>query len=112
MRELRNLLERLVILQGSAEAEREISRAELDLHMGDAAFSLASSAGDAEPLPKGAVALSTGRPLKDDKSEFKREYILQALKENGWNVSKTAQSLGIERSYLHRRMKVFGIEGE
>jgi two-component system nitrogen regulation response regulator NtrX len=60
----------------------------------------------------GAVAFSSGRSLKDAKAEFEREYIVQALKENGWNISKTSQILGIERSYLHRRMKSFGIEVE
>ena len=60
--------------------------------------------------PKGAVALSSGRSLKDAKFDFEREYIVQALKENDWNITKTAQILGIERSYLHRRMNSFGIE--
>ncbi len=115
VRELRNLLERLVILQGSEPGEERIPVEELQFHLGDPAFDAggASSASQTpSDSPKGAVALSTGRPLKDAKAEFEREYILQALKENHWNVSKTAQALGIERSYLHRRMKSFGIEGE
>jgi two-component system nitrogen regulation response regulator NtrX len=116
VRELRNLLERLVILQGSEPEELEITKAELDPHLGDAGFMPGASAdgtSNAETSgPKGAVALSSGRSLKEAKSEFEREYIIQALKENAWNISKTAQSLGIERSYLHRRMKSFGIEGE
>ena len=108
VRELRNLLERLVILQGPED--QSISKEELALHLGDASFSAPGNLGT--ETPKGAIALSSGRPLKDAKSEFEREYIIQALKENDWNVSKTAQSLGIERSYLHRRMKSFGIDGE
>ncbi|MBU6153995.1 MAG: hypothetical protein KGP28_06800 [Bdellovibrionales bacterium] len=62
------------------------------------------------PAQQGAIAVSSGRSLKDAKVEFEREYIIQALKENAWNISKTAQVLGIERTYLHRRMKSFGIE--
>ena len=107
VRELRNLLERLVILQGSGSDEAMITPEELKSHLGDAAFSVG---GSADPHPQGAIAVSSGRSLKEAKSEFEREYIIQALKENGWNISKTAQILGIERTYLHRRMKSFGIE--
>jgi two-component system nitrogen regulation response regulator NtrX len=109
VRELRNLLERLVILQGSEPGDLAITREELDQHLGDAAFAPGPTAAEA---PRGVVALSTGRSLKEAKGDFEREYIIQALKENQWNISKTAQSLGIERSYLHRRMKSFGIEVE
>ena len=115
IRELRNLLERLVILQAPHEENIPISADELKMHLGDVAFTSSSSKGDgkfSETTLHGAVDLSSGRSLKDAKSEFEREYIVQALKENGWNISKTAQNLGIERSYLHRRMKSFGIEGE
>ncbi|NDG86077.1 MAG: sigma-54-dependent Fis family transcriptional regulator, partial [Proteobacteria bacterium] len=78
VRELRNLLERLVILQGPAPEDQTITKDELALHLGDAAFS-PGSASDSE-TPKGAIALSSGRSLKDAKSEFEREYIIQALK--------------------------------
>lgn len=47
--------------------------------------------------------------LKEARSHFEREFILEKLKENDWNISKTAQSLGIERTYLHRKMKLFKI---
>jgi two-component system nitrogen regulation response regulator NtrX len=114
VRELRNLLERLVILQGPDEAS-EITDSDLKTHLGDEIFSPGEGSGTSQwknNEAHGAVALSSGRSLKDAKSEFEREYIVQALKENGWNISKTSQVLGIERSYLHRRMKSFGIEVE
>ena len=114
VRELRNLLERLVILQASEESN-EITDAELKEHLGDEAFSAGGSPNSSQwknAETHGAVALSSGRSLKDAKVEFEREYIVQALKENDWNITKTSQVLGIERSYLHRRMKSFGIEVE
>lgn len=114
VRELRNLLERLVILQVMDE-NNEISADELSIHLNDDAFSSqgAKNKGQLKSTENhGAVALTSGRLLKDAKAEFEREYIVQALKENGWNISKTSQILGIERSYLHRRMKSFGIEVE
>jgi two-component system nitrogen regulation response regulator NtrX len=109
VRELRNLLERLVILQGSEKEDAIVTPDELKFHLGDAAYSANTSASN-ESHPQGAIAVSSGRSLKDAKTEFEREYIIQALKENSWNISKTAQVLGIERTYLHRRMKSFGIE--
>jgi len=114
VRELRNLIERFVILQGPGDEKTPISIDEIKIHLGDASFSHGSSPGDGknkEATP-GVIAMSTGQSLKDAKSEFEREYIIQALKDNAWNISKTAQVLGIERSYLHRRIKSFGIEVE
>jgi len=115
IRELRNLIERLVILQAPEDAESKITADEIKPHLGDVSFNVTSSGKNGEfgdVAQHGAVALSSGKSLKNAKTEFEREYIVQALKENNWNVSKTAQTLGIERSYLHRRMKSFGIEAE
>lgn len=115
IRELRNLLERLVILQAPGEEKNPISGSEIKEHLGDENFSFeggSKSGTFTDSETHGAVALSSGRPLKDAKNDFEREYIVQALKENAWNISKTALSLGIERSYLHRRIKAFGIEIE
>jgi len=109
VRELRNLTERLVILQAPGEESNEISANDLYSHL--------QSPVDATPTVDSVPATEkpSGEParnLKDARSEFEREFILRALNENQWNVSKTAQALGIERSYLHRKMKAFEIEGE
>jgi two-component system nitrogen regulation response regulator NtrX len=108
IRELRNLIERIVILQAPEESD-PIGPDELKMHLGDEGYTPGPSG---EMETHGVVALSAGRSLKDAKADFEREYIIQSLRENGWNISKTAQVLGIERSYLHRRMKSFGIESE
>jgi two-component system nitrogen regulation response regulator NtrX len=52
------------------------------------------------------------RSLKDARHGFEREFILKTLKENDWNVSKTATILGVERSHLHRKIKSYGIDPE
>jgi two-component system nitrogen regulation response regulator NtrX len=110
VRELRNLIERFVILQVPGEEKTPIGISDLKTHLGDVETS--STHSDHVTGPQGLVALSSGKSLRDAKAEFEREYIVQALKENDWNISKTSQILGIERSYLHRRMKSFGIETE
>jgi len=48
--------------------------------------------------------------LKDARHAFEREYIAIRLRENGGNVSKTADDLKIERSHLHRRIKDLNVE--
>ncbi len=48
--------------------------------------------------------------LKDARLEFERGLILERLERFNRNISKTAESLGIDRSYLHRKMKELGIE--
>jgi two-component system nitrogen regulation response regulator NtrX len=109
IRELRNLIERIVILQAPTTTESTpISHIEIASHITDTN----SEQQNQDTIVSNAVTLSTGQSLKDAKTDFEREYIVQALKENQWNISKTAQILGIERSYLHRRMKSFGIDHE
>jgi len=61
--------------------------------------------GSALPGPHAAT-------LKDARAEFEREFISQKLKENGGNVSRTADAIGVERSNLHRKIKALGIEAE
>ena len=48
--------------------------------------------------------------LKDFREAVERAYILQRLRDNAWNVSRTAESLMIERTHLHRKMKLLGIQ--
>ncbi|MEM1025810.1 MAG: sigma-54 dependent transcriptional regulator [Myxococcota bacterium] len=97
VRELRNLAERLVIL------------AENPVQLGDLPASVASSSeirsatGNIDLQRHGAITLRELRELVD------REYIVIKLKETGWNVTKTAELLGIERTNLHKKIKQLGI---
>mgnify|MGYP000500067396 CR=1 FL=1 len=36
--------------------------------------------------------------------------LLETLEENDWNISRTAQLLGIERTNLHKKIKAYGIK--
>lgn len=106
VRELKNLIERLVILQTPIDSPDPISAEELKPHLTEELQGIPSF-GDA---PKGLITMTTGQTLKDAKADFEREYIIQALKDHDWNITKTAQFLGIERTYLHRKMNSYGIE--
>ncbi len=48
--------------------------------------------------------------FRDARARFEREFIVQKINENNGNISKTAELIGLERSYLHRKMKSYGIE--
>lgn len=48
--------------------------------------------------------------LREARASFERIYITGRLKENNWNITKTAEDLKIERTNLHRKMKMLGIE--
>jgi two-component system nitrogen regulation response regulator NtrX len=48
--------------------------------------------------------------LREAREEFEKEFIIQKLEENDWNISKTAESIEMERSNLHRKIKSYGID--
>lgn len=48
--------------------------------------------------------------FREARAKFEKEYLIQKIQENGGNISKTAEMIGLERSYLHRKIKSYGIE--
>ena len=95
VRELRNLMERVAIM---AQGGRILP--------GDMAMISGESA-----HPGVAPFLgSKFDSLREARAAFERYYITERLKENNWNVTRTAEDMKIERSNLHRKMKLLGIE--
>jgi two-component system nitrogen regulation response regulator NtrX len=43
---------------------------------------------------------------------FERDFFRRRLEENEWNISRTSEAVGLERSNLHRKMKQLGIRKE
>jgi two-component system, NtrC family, nitrogen regulation response regulator NtrX len=110
VRELRNVIERLVIM-----SDDEISVRDLPPYLGaggPAPISVPSSGG----APAGAVPqeLDPRRyvtlTLREFRDEIEREFIRLKLREYDWNISRTAQALGIERTNLHKKLRALGIE--
>jgi two-component system, NtrC family, nitrogen regulation response regulator NtrX len=95
VRELSNLVERLVVL----------SRGE-EVLIGDLPSQFLEQGGQGAEY-SAALFSST---LKQARSEFEKVFILDKLNENQWNVSKTADAIGIERSNLHRKLKSLEID--
>ncbi len=101
VRELRNIIERLIIMvPGPALTLRDVPP--------PVSSSAAGQRAEA-PLMRAGLDFAT---LKDARAEFEREFITRKLKENGGNVSRTADAISVERSNLHRKIKALGIEVE
>jgi two-component system nitrogen regulation response regulator NtrX len=48
--------------------------------------------------------------FREARAAFEKEFLLKKIQENNGNISRTAEMIGLERSYLHRKIKAFGIE--
>jgi two-component system nitrogen regulation response regulator NtrX len=98
VRELKNIIERILIMTpGSLVTSADIP----DLRGG-----LPSSA---PQCPKLDAAFSMAS-LRDAREEFEREFIINKLEDNDWNISRTAELIELERSNLHRKIKSYGID--
>jgi len=91
VRELRNMVERLVIMtRGDVIGADDLPA----------------------PLrPKAAVPTgeASERSLREARENFERAYILAELRANDWNMTRTSERLGIERSHLYRKLKAYNI---
>lgn len=97
VRQLRNVVEATVIL---APGDR-IGRIDLDLLPADV---LGRKGDDGS----GATAMM-GAPLKEARETFEREYLRIQIRRFSGNISRTAHFIGMERSALHRKLKLLGI---
>lgn len=48
--------------------------------------------------------------FREARAQFEKDYLLAKIAENDGNISKTSEAIGLERSYLHRKIKAYGIE--
>ena len=62
------------------------------------------------PKDVGEIASAAGaRSLREARDNFERAFILAELRVHDWNMTRTAERLGIERSHLYRKLKTYGI---
>ena len=96
VRELRNLIERIAILDSNNDNEKilEIIKESLSKTSEDS-FSITEN-------------LSI--PLREARENFEKEYLTTQLRKFGGNISKTAKFVGMERSALHRKLKILGVK--
>ncbi|MFN3455055.1 MAG: sigma-54-dependent transcriptional regulator [Pseudobdellovibrio sp.] len=94
VRELKNFIERVYILTPSDY---------VDVH--DLRFAGLTEKKEGQPGSHSEIST-----FRDARAEFEKEYLIKKIQENGGNISKTAEAIGLERSYLHRKIKAYGIE--
>jgi len=56
-----------------------------------------------------SAEVRTHSDLKQAREEFEKKHILEVLKQNDYNISRSARALGLERAHLHRKMKQLGL---
>ena len=99
VRQLRNIVERTVIL---APGDR-LSRIDVDLLPSEVL-------NEASPVGMGAATSAVmGAPLREARETFEREYLRVQIRRFSGNISRTASFIGMERSALHRKLKLLGI---
>src|SRR6056300_99177 len=95
VRELRNLIERIAILQ--PESKDKISNIIKESLKND---------NFQDKITENSLSV----PLKEAREKFEKEYLTVQLKKFNGNISKTANFVGMERSALHRKLKGLGIK--
>jgi two-component system nitrogen regulation response regulator NtrX len=93
VRELRNLMERIVIM--NPQEKIGVDRLPLPANRRTADL-------ERTQLPRSET-------LEQARKAYEREYVLKTLDGLGGNVTRAAESLGLERSHLYRKMKALGI---
>lgn len=63
----------------------------------------------AAEAPIGTDGDSRKLRLREARISFEREFILAELRTQGWNMTRAAEELGIERSHLYRKVREYGI---
>ena len=96
VRELRNLIERIAILSPGNDHDKTMNIIKESLSKSiDESFSVTDT-------------LSV--PLREARESFEKEYLISQIKKFGGNISKTAKFVGMERSALHRKLKLLGVK--
>ena len=95
VRELRNLIERIAILQ--PDTKDKVSNIVKESLKNDSYI---------EKVNENTLSV----PLKEAREKFEKEYLTMQLKKFNGNISKTANFVGMERSALHRKLKGLGIK--
>ncbi|KEQ03441.1 MULTISPECIES: nitrogen assimilation response regulator NtrX [Pseudorhizobium] len=99
IRQLRNNIERLMILARTDGPDTSISADMLPPDLGDMLPKIST---------KGDYHIMT-LPLREAREMFERDYLIAQINRFGGNISRTAEFVGMERSALHRKLKSLGV---
>ena len=94
IRELKNLIERLsVLVDGAIVTEQDLQTMLFE-----------------SVLNEKNHEQDSHTSFLEARSHFEKKFIMDSLKNNNWNISKTAKSIGIEKNNLHEKLKSYDID--
>ena len=96
IRELRNLIERITILSQGQNEDTILNIIKESLYQSES--------------EKFSIIETLDYPLREARENFEKEYLITQLKKFSGNISKTARFVGMERSALHRKLKMLGVK--
>jgi len=99
IRELHNMIERLIIMSNRVITEKEVTTFANPLH--------AEGSRENETFN-----MDRFQKFQDFKDHIEKEFIKFKLSKNNWNVSKTAEEIDIQRSHLYSKIEKFGLRRE
>ncbi|MEA2094000.1 MAG: sigma-54 dependent transcriptional regulator [Pseudomonadota bacterium] len=97
IRELKNLVQRLLILGSNEEIEADEIEQSLNSQT-------------QVPAGKAGPAMAYELPLREAREQFERDYLVHQLRESGGSVGKLAKRVGMERTHLYRKLRSLGID--
>jgi len=110
IRELRNTVERLMIMT-PADVVR-VDDLPPDLRNGDGPRAVSTTETTSALKSGGEPQSSSPATLRAFKDAAERAYLVQKLRENAWNISKTAEIIDTPRSNLYKKLEQYGIKQE
>jgi two-component system nitrogen regulation response regulator NtrX len=112
IRELRNTVERLMIMTAADVVRVEDLPPDMRGN-GAAPQALQAPGAPQAPLAPQAPSSTPGAgTLREFKDAAERAYLVQKLRENNWNISKTAEVIDTPRSNLYKKLEQYGIKQE
>jgi two-component system nitrogen regulation response regulator NtrX len=95
IRELKNIMERLVIMSPGIDIGAE--------YLPDALLGRRHERDNRDGTHE-------AHSLREAREGFEREFLIQKLDEHDWNITRTAEAIELERSNLHRKIRSYGID--
>jgi two-component system nitrogen regulation response regulator NtrX len=108
IRELRNTVERMIIMTGNDTVDLP----DLPETVRSPAAWSSSGSGLASPKPPSESEAAKAGTLREFKENAERMFLVGKLRENGWNISKTAEVIGTPRSNLYKKLEQYQISQE
>jgi two-component system nitrogen regulation response regulator NtrX len=114
IRELRNTIERLMIMTPADAVRVEDLPADIRSAESSAPRAVVGPAEHAgsPAAPKTDAQAQAAGTLREFKDAAERAYLVQKLRENNWNISKTAEIIDTPRSNLYKKLEQYGIKQE